>query len=203
MNHARRSLPALVLALALVAAATGGVCASAPLPRIESPSAPAPRALVAPRDRVLAEASALVGTTEATGRNDGPMIEAILKSAGASKGDPYCAAFNYWCYLRAGLAARVPRSAWSPDWVRAATWTRAKGGRTPMPGDSFGIYFASKGRVAHTGLVEEWGDRSVRTLEGNTAPEAVAGSAADRDGGGIYRKRRLVSQIYAVRNWLD
>jgi hypothetical protein len=155
-----------------------------------------------PRERVLSVAQSLVGTTEATGRNDGPVIERILESTGNRKGDPYCAAFNYYCYEEAGLGQLVPRSAWSPSWVAKPTWTRAEGGRTPEPADAFGIYFKAKKRVAHTGLVKKWG-QAVVTLEGNTSPDAAAGSAADRDGGGIWSKRRLQSQIHSVRNWID
>lgn len=154
------------------------------------------------RKRVLSTAASLIGTREATGQNDGPVIEEILASTGNAKGDPYCAAFCYWCYVQAGLGAIVPRSAWSPDWVARPTWTRHGGGATPKPGDPFGIYFASKVRVAHVGLVRQWGRQSLVTIEANTSPEAVAGSAADRDGGGIWSKRRLIRQIYASRNWI-
>ena len=163
---------------------------------------PSPAQEFGAREKILAVADSLVGTTEATGRNDGPVVEAILRSAGAGKGDPYCAAFNFYCYLKAGYASHVPRSAWSPDWVKNPTWTRGTGGKTPLQADAFGIFFASKGRVAHTGLVKKWGD-AVLTVEGNTSREAAPGSASDRDGGGVWSKRRLKSQIYAVRNWLD
>lgn len=155
-----------------------------------------------PRKRVLSTALALIGTRETTGKNDGPIIEDILASTGNAKGDPYCAAFCYWCYLQSGIGNIVPRSAWSPDWVARPTWTRERGGATPRPGDPFGIYFASKNRVAHVGLVRQWGRQSVITVEANTSPEAAAGSAADRDGGGIWSKRRLIRQVYASRNWI-
>lgn len=162
-----------------------------------------PQAGLDSRERVLAVAVKLIGVTEATGKNDGPVIEAILHSTGNRRGDPYCASFNFWCYQQSGLAQRVPRSAWSPDWVRQPTWTKALGGRTPEPADAFGVYFPSKKRVAHTGLVRKWGAAAVVTIEANTAPEAAAGTAADRDGGGIWSKRRLVRQIHSVRNWID
>lgn len=155
------------------------------------------------RSKIVEIGESLVGTKEATGKNDGEIVEKILASVGLSKGAPYCAAFNYWCYLQAGEAAKVPRSGWSPDWLKTPTWTRINGGETPKPGDAFGIYFKSKGRIAHTGLVKKWGNTTVVTLEGNTSPEAQAGSAADRDGGGIWSKRRLKIQIYSARNWLD
>lgn len=123
---------------------------------------------------------------------------------GVPLGSPYCASFNAYVYDQAGIAkGRFPLSAWSPAWVARPTWTKASGGTTPKPADAFGIYFKNLGRVAHTGLIERWEDRSAVTLEANTSPSAEFGAAADRDGDGFHRKRRLHSQIYAIRNWLD
>jgi hypothetical protein len=155
------------------------------------------------RVKIIQVADGLVGVKEATGRNDGELIEKILASVELSKGAPYCAAFNYWCYQQAGEGAMVPKSGWSPDWLKKPTWTRSSGGENPKPADAFGIFFKTKGRIAHTGLVKKWGNSVVVTVEGNTSPEAQAGSAADRDGGGIWSKRRLKIQIYSARNWLD
>lgn len=155
-----------------------------------------------PRAAVLAAAQSAVGWQEATGRNDGPQIERILAGTGNRRGDPYCAAFVYWSGLTAGFPKLYPRSAWSPDMVAAPTWTRARGGREPQPADTFGIYFPAKGRVAHTGLIEQNRGSVFVTIEGNTSPDAAPGSAADRDGGGVWRKRRLRSQVHAVRDWI-
>lgn len=147
----------------------------------------------------MAVAESLVGTVEATGRNDGPRIEQMLRWVGAERGDPWCAAYNYGCYKIAGYGGLVPASAWSPDWVKNATWIH-NGGQVPQAADSFGIYFQSKGRVAHTGLVRSWGT-VVRTYEGNTIPDGATGD--QREGGGAYSKRRSSRQIYSVRNWFN
>ena len=155
------------------------------------------------RDRILFEARKLVGVREATGRNDGTVVESILASTGNRRGDAWCASANRYIYDLAGFGLRGPRSAWSPGWVARPTWTFSGGGRTPLPGDAFGIFFPSKGRIAHTGLVGTWGKSVVVTFEGNTSPDAVPGSAADRDGGGYWSKRRLIRQIHSVRNWID
>lgn len=156
------------------------------------------------RDRILAAARSLIGITEATGNNDGERIDAILASVGLEgTRSPYCAAFNRYVYDLAGLHSYGPRSALAAVWVRSPTWRKATGGMQPLPGDAWGIWFPSKGRVAHTGLVEKWGTSIVVTLEANTSPEAVVGSDADRNGDGVWRKRRIIRQIYAVRNWLD
>lgn len=148
------------------------------------------------RTRVLNVASGLVGVRESTGRNDGEVVEKILRSVGAEKGQPWCAAFNYYVYEQADLNTLVPRSAWSPDWVRGAEWKKGTG-KTPQGGDSFGIYFPKLGRVAHTGLVEKWGSNgSCATIEGNT------NGGGSRDGDGVYRRIRLKGQIYAVKSWI-
>jgi hypothetical protein len=117
-------------------------------------------------------------------------------------GSPWCASFNAYVYDKAKVPKGWPKSAWSPDWVKNPTWTRAKGGQTPKPGDSFGIYFQSKGRVAHTGLIESWTSKEVTTLEGNTGPTGSIG-AKDRDGDGSYKKWRDPAQIHSVRSWVD
>lgn len=155
------------------------------------------------REAVLHIAHGLIGTTEATGRNDGVMIEKIQASTGNRKGDPYCASFNFYCFEQAGLSDMVPRSAWSPSWVAKPTWTRKSGGAQPRPASAFGIFFPSKGRVAHTGLVDKWGTSQVLTVEANTSPAAGSGSARDRDGDGVWSKRRLVSQIHSVTDWIS
>jgi len=186
MNYVRRILSLALVSLACLASQNAFAQGS-----------PAIRAAV------LVEAHKLIGTKEATGRNDGAAIDRILASVGlAGSKAPWCAAANRYIYDSAGIRKIGPRSAWSPDWVRSPTWTRAKGGATPLPGDAWGIWFKNLGRIAHTGLVECWG-AIVLTLEGNTSPDAIAGSDADRDGGGFYRKRRLRSQIHSVRNWID
>lgn len=156
------------------------------------------------RDRVIAEASKLIGQQETHGNNRSPVIDKMNRLTGAPMGSPYCASFNAYVYTQANVPRTGwPLSAWSPSWVARPTWTRANGGQTPKPGDAFGIYFTNLKRVAHTGLVEDWGKTSVVTLEANTSPNAAIGSEADRNGDGIFRKRRLIRTIHSVRNWID
>mgnify|MGYP000379049915 CR=1 FL=1 len=153
-----------------------------------------------PRESVMAVAASQIGTQEATGHNDGPVVK-YLTSVGLAKGDPYCAAFVYWCGREAlGAGNPFPRSGWSPDMVNRPDWLRGKG-RLPEPGDTFGIYFASKGRVAHTGLVAAVGRNSLTTIEANTSPQPASGEA-DRNGDGVWRKIRPLSTIHSTKRWL-
>jgi len=69
--------------------------------------------------------------------------------------------------------------------------------RNPSFGDVFFIYFPEKKRVAHTGFVDQWEQTYIITVEGNT------NEAGSREGDGVYRKRRLKSQIYAVSSFID
>lgn len=157
------------------------------------------------RRLVLACAQACVGWSEKTGHNDGTEIDRILDSVGL-KGtqNPYCAAFNYFCFKQAGYANLVPKSAWSPDWVAGATWTLARGGLTPLPGSAFGLFFKSQGRIAHTGLIVEWNAREgyAITIEGNTGAASAVGSDADREGQGVFKKKRRIADIHSVRDWI-
>lgn len=158
------------------------------------------RAPLAEREAVMAAAASQIGTVEKTGRNDGP-VEKYLTSVGLSKGDPYCAAFVYWCGREAlGSRNPFPRSGWSPDMVTRPDYIRGKG-RPPEPGDTFGIYFASKGRVAHTGFVAGRKGNSIITIEANTSPQAATGEA-DRNGDGVWRKIRPLSTIHSTKRWL-
>ncbi len=147
------------------------------------------------RDAILATARRYLGTYEATGHNDGPDIERWLRLTGAGKGDPWCAAYVYGVGHDAGYPV-FPRSAWSPDMVRGGWKLKSEPSRRAVPGSAFGIYFASKGRVAHTGLVERDGGASITTIEGNT------NQAGSREGDGVYRKYRPRSQVYSARDWL-
>ncbi len=197
--------PASAVDRAKMAALTGSATVkdSLTVPVVKESLTTQPSSTLPTRERVLAVARGLVGQRETHGANRSPWIDAANRLTGAPLGSPYCASYNAWCYSEGKAPAGWPRSAWSPDWVKAPTWTAAKGGKTPRPGDAFGVWFTNKGRVAHTGLVEIWDVSTAVTLEGNTSPSAEFGSSSDRDGDGVWRKRRLVRQMHSARNWLD
>ncbi len=67
----------------------------------------------------------------------------------------------------------------------------------PLKADVFFIWFAEKKRVAHTGFIDRWNQTFAITVEGNT------NQAGSREGDGVYKKRRLKRQIYAVCNYID
>jgi hypothetical protein len=114
---------------------------------------------------------------------------------------PYCAAFNHWVGRQAlGDANPYPRSAWSSDHLRGGVRLTAQ--TVILGGEAFGIWFPSKGRIAHTGLVERREGGNLVTLEANTSAAVAPGSAADRDGQGVYRKRRPWRTVHSVKDWI-
>ena len=64
-------------------------------------------------DRELVELSEItgysqIGTTEKNNKNDGD-VEKYLSSVGLKKGNPYCAAGQYWCFLEAANILKIDR----------------------------------------------------------------------------------------------
>lgn len=148
-----------------------------------------------------------LGVREATGRNDGPQVEAYLAYTGLGKGYAWCAAFVCWVLGQAEV--ENPKTAWAASlfphdklvWPRGRVPTR--GSRTTNNGQPitktacvFGLYFPSLKRIAHCGFIDEWGEKEVITVEGNT------NDTDSREGDGVYRKRRPIKSLYAVADWI-
>lgn len=142
-----------------------------------------------------------IGVREKTGTNDGIEVEKYLKHVGLGKGYAWCAAFVSWGYSEANVVN--PKSAWSPAMLPASKVIYQSNHKdkkaTPGVGDTFGIWFNNLKRVAHVGFVDEWPTSGsyAFTVEGNT------NDAGSREGDGVYRKRRLKSQIYQVADFIS
>ena len=155
------------------------------------------------RKAFLDKCRSQLGTREKTGRNDGDVVK-YLVAAGAEEGDPYCAAFIYWCGREAlGKANPFPMSAWSPDFVRNPTWTRAKGGVALEPGDVAGIWFKSKGRIAHVIVIERRDGPDVVAIGANTSSKGAVGTESDREGDGVFRKIYDLDDLHSGRAWMN
>jgi hypothetical protein len=148
------------------------------------------------RECVVASASADVGVRELTGRNDGPAVERYQRHVQAPPSSSWCAAFVSYHLSACGVAN--PRSAWSPAFALAKdrVWTPRKALRDPLPADVFTLYYPHLGRVGHAGLVAGRDGRYIRTLEGNTS------GGGSRDGDGVYPRRRELSKVYAITNYI-
>lgn len=169
-------------------------------------SSAAPDSCAVRGQAVVDAAATYVGVREATGHNDGVEVEAILHTVGLGPGYAWCGAYCYAVVIRSG-SVKMPGGArayaWAPSWHPPArrVWQRSRGlkftglgPKAPMPGDVFGVYYASMKRIGHVGIVQEWGD-TVITLEGNTS------GGGSRDGDGVYRRRRKMDQLYCVSRW--
>jgi hypothetical protein len=146
---------------------------------------------------VIDTAKAEIGVEE-KGNNKGKQVARYLRTTGLGPGYPWCAAFVNWVLLQNDRPTPQAKQAWSPAWFPANRTVLQRGAveaTQPQCGDVFGIYFSSKERIAHVGLIEEKSNGYFITVEGNTD------GAGSRDGQGVYRKRRVVRNVYKVSRW--
>ncbi|SEM33160.1 CHAP domain-containing protein [bacterium A37T11] len=124
-----------------------------------------------------------IGVHEATGHNDGKSVEEYLRYCGVGKGNNWCSAFICWCLGQAGIAN--PKNPWAPAMFPAKRLVT-----TPLKGTIFGLYFPELKRIGHCGFVDTCDGKWITTVEGNS-------------GNAVVRKRRLVSTIDRVADWVD
>lgn len=141
-----------------------------------------------------------VGIQERTGRNDGPQIEAMQRFSGGSRGEPYCIFFLVYTAHEAG-ATWVPRTGYTPTYFQAAAAAPYRITADQLqPGDDVGLHFPSKGRLAHGLRLKERRGAWWITTEANTSPDAAPGTEADRNGDGIWNRRRPAKLIEQRNN---
>jgi len=147
--------------------------------------------LEASADSMIAQ----IGTTEATGRNDGA-VEKYLRSVGLPKGLAYCAAGQYWCFRVAAEALGImiknipmPRTG-----LANAIYNRAKkqGQRTKFKPQRHDLIVWRKGKTAfgHVERIIAVGKAGYVTTVGfNTSPGK---GKSQRDGQGVWKRRRNI-----------
>lgn len=137
------------------------------------------------RERAMREAERLIGVMEEGGNNRGRQVEWIIESGGGQAGQPWCGWFVAHCYKTAGSKAVT----WQWGAVRLLfPLIGIKRISTPDRGDLVRFTFD------HVGMFDEWFPPGFQTVEGNTgATGAVSDSKTGGDG--VYRKRRLPSQV--------
>jgi hypothetical protein len=137
-----------------------------------------------------------IGVRELTGHNDGIQVVNYLHNAGASQGDPWCAAFVRWCFDQAGVKTTI--NAYSPTAYNISNPVMKQNRFIiePKPGDVFCLYFPKMKRIAHTGFFDRRINSTVyESVEGNT------NQAGSREGDGVYRKRRSFNATYVISRW--
>lgn len=142
-----------------------------------------------------------IGVEEEGTSNCGPRVNEYKSSTWlpADKAWPWCAAFVCWVIQQAMKASGLPETAtfkrpqtagaWDFEaWSRkqdATTWTKKPHDGDILPGDIVIFTFSHIGIAVSAPL----GDGTIWTVEGNTDVEG------SREGGGVFKKRRKLSQI--------
>lgn len=155
--------------------------------------------LLAPK--IVEIAKKEIGVEEVDGSNCGPRVNEYKAATNLDPKEswPWCAAFVCWCVREAMKATGVKETAtfkrpvtpgaWAfESWSRAqdnSTWTKKPHENDIQAGDIVVFTFS------HIGIAISAPDRYgyVETCEGNTD------DAGSREGGGVFQKRRKVSQI--------
>jgi uncharacterized protein (TIGR02594 family) len=153
------------------------------------------------RDCVVSTYKSQLGVTEATGKNDGPEVQAYLKTTGLKGNYPWCAAFVNWVLKKCGI--KTINDARAGSWFKSEKIIYQRGkssNKTPQSGDLCGFIWNGK-FIQHIGFIDKWGENSVITVEGNTTPQGEG--IQTREGDGVWRKRRMKRSIFVVADWID
>ncbi len=122
------------------------------------------------RTAIVRRAMADIGIEEITS-NSSPYLDSVLRAAGASPGDPWCAAAVRQWYADAGAMVPVHGAAACESWRQ---WARAIGtlhdprDYQPVPGDMV-LYADTHGVAHHCGVVVRVAAAGPRGVEGNTS----------------------------------
>lgn len=130
--------------------------------------------------------------TEKGGNNRGPVVDAIIRKAGGTPGEPWCGDAVAAAYITVGsrIAKATPRKFAYVPYMRFLP--RVLG---PLPGHVVGYDFEGDGTEDHTGLFHSWIDRKAGRFlaaEGNTG---TGGARSDGTGDGVHLRERNVSQV--------
>lgn len=161
-------------------------------------------------DRIVSEAIQNVGILE-EGENRGKYIEVYQQTCvpPIPAGSPWCAALVVFRITDAckDLGIEYPKylskSGYTPNHVAKAKqhqqWVSVADAKMKRalirPGDLVFFYFKQLGRIAHTGIVTSVNKWGVWTIEGNTAPEPSDELEVERDGDGVFKKKRTWSEL--------
>ncbi|MCK9417355.1 CHAP domain-containing protein [Candidatus Dojkabacteria bacterium] len=137
------------------------------------------------------------------GSNRGKMIDIYNKHVGNSLGDPYCAAFV--SYNLDSVGVDNPRSGWSPYYAKKKDiiYKAKNTNNEPLKaGDVVTYYYSNLGRVGHTGFYLNTDINGyIITEEANTNSSSSVGTI-ERDGSGVYKKKRELSKVYAITRYI-
>lgn len=155
--------------------------------------------------RLIGAMEALEGVAEEPkGSNSGTMVERFLKAVGLKRGDPWCAAVVADAGKRALRDPVTKKSTWPLPMTGGCAYLHSWAAQrkvlreTPQVGDVFLLWYPSKGRMAHTGIITAvLPDGSCMTLEGNTS------DGKSREGWGLLSHHRTFGAKDRFIRWTD
>ncbi|MGP3686251.1 C40 family peptidase [Streptomyces sp. IBSNAI002] len=98
----------------------------------------------------------------------------------------WCATFVSWCALKAGVADLYPRTA---SCLTGVSWFKQRNRFSAYPATGAQVFFGKNGGT-HTGLVYDYDDTFVYTIEGNT------NGNGSPEGDGVYEKKHRRTDAY-------
>ncbi|GAA3940269.1 hypothetical protein GCM10022406_25380 [Hymenobacter algoricola] len=145
---------------------------------------------------------------EATGRNDGPLIDTWARANGVPLRSPWCGLTQWAGQKACGLP--VPKgAAGSYNWFldpKRTYYVRGKRGSVDSlrAGHQVGFYYANLGRIGHIGrgIVAGRTIRKGRPVRGWYVNAGNTGAGGGRDGAGIRLVYYALPDFYACANWL-
>lgn len=146
-----------------------------------------------PKEKVVEVANLFVGwVRETTGKNDGPWVEAIQRTTGNKKGDPWCASFvNFVLDIAYKDLNPLPCTA-SCDVLLEFAGRHKLLTDDPVPGDVF-LVMRTRSDAIHTGIITAVEKDTIRTVEGNTNREGA------REGNGVWARTRQKQGLKFIR----
>lgn len=149
------------------------------------------------RDTLLTNLESQLNVRE-TSPNRGMMIDIYNKSVKVKLGSPWCGAFVGFNLTKIGV--KNPNSGTAADYAKSKDiiWkSKNKTNVELLTGDVVTFYYSNLGRVGHTGYyIKKDKDGYFITIEGNT------NGAGNREGSGVYKKKRDPEKIYAISRYI-
>ncbi|MCA1839940.1 MAG: CHAP domain-containing protein [Actinobacteria bacterium] len=124
------------------------------------------------------------------GRSNGHWNNAqkyAVQLPGIADNQAWCDTFANWCLWQVGVS--VPDGAISAGCAVSVAAYKKAGRWTEYPGIGFQVFYGPGGGT-HTGIVTDYDDTYIYTVEGNTNTDGSA------EGDGVYKKKRLRKVAY-------
>lgn len=136
--------------------------------------------------------AALEGTREATGKNDGKVVEMIQYSVGLKKGDSWCMAAAQaalrFVELWTGKISSIAVGGHCLTVYKQSPANQIKPTEKPQQGDMIIYQHGSTSNGHVEGIIEIYKDAFAFTMGGNTS----AGPGVERNGDGVYARMRTL-----------